>query len=240
MKKIRLGINIDHIATIRNARGGSHPCPILGAKIAKKAGADGITAHLREDRRHIKDEDILRLKEEIDLPLNFEMAATAEMIKIALRIEPNAVCLVPENRQEITTEGGLDIIKNQQNLAQIITELKTKKIRISLFVDANLEQILAAKKIGANIVEIHTGKYCYLKGADQKAEFDIIAKAIEYADQLGLECHAGHGLNFETAKQIAKIPQIVELNIGHFLIGEAVFIGLEQAIIKMRQQIEGV
>lgn len=239
MKKIRLGINIDHIATIRNARGGSHPCPILGAKIAKKAGADVITAHLREDRRHIKDEDILRLKKEINLPLNFEMAATAEMAEIALKIEPNAVCLVPENRQEITTEGGLDIIKNQQNLVKIINKLKTKKIRISLFVDANLEQILAAKNIGADIVEIHTGKYCYLKDKEQKLEFDIISKAIQYAYQLGLECHAGHGLDFTTAQQIAKIPQIVELNIGHFLIGEAVFIGLEQAIIKMKKQIEG-
>ena len=235
MKKIRLGLNIDHIATIRNARGGIHPCPIWGAKIAKKAGADGITAHLREDRRHIKDEDIFRLKKEINLPLNFEMAATDEMVKIALKVQPNAVCLVPEKRQELTTEGGLDVIKNQQNLAKIIDKLKTKKIRISLFVDANLEQILEAKKVGADIVEIHTGKYCNLKGSEQKDELKRIKKAIQYADKLGLECHAGHGLDFKTAKQIAKIPQITELNIGHFLIGESVFIGLEKAIIKMKQ-----
>ena len=233
--KIRLGVNIDHIATLRNARGGIHPCPIAGAKLAKKSGADGITAHLREDRRHIRDEDIFRLKKEVNLPLNFEMAATNEMVEIALKVKPNAVCLVPEKRQELTTEGGLDVIKNQKNLSEIIKKLKAKKIRISLFVDANLSQILAAKKVGADIIEIHTGKFCHLKGAEQKSEFKKIAEAAQYAEELDLECHAGHGLDFKTAKQIAKIPQIVELNIGHFLIGEAVFIGLESTIKKMKK-----
>jgi pyridoxine 5-phosphate synthase len=235
MKKIRLGVNIDHIATLRNARGGTYPCPIAGAKLAKKSGANGITAHLREDRRHIRDEDIYRLKKEVNLPLNFEMAATDEMVKIAIKVKPNAVCLVPEKRQELTTEGGLDVIKNQKNLSEIIKKLQAEKIKISLFVDNDLSQILAAKKVGADIVEIHTGKFCHLKGAEQKTEFKKIAAAAEYADELGLECHAGHGLDFKTAKQIAKIPQIVELNIGHFLIGEAVFIGLEKAIKKMKK-----
>ena len=234
-RKIRLGINVDHIATVRNARGGEHPCPIWGAKIAKKSGADGITAHLREDRRHIRDADILRLKKEVNLPLNFEMAATDEMVKIALKVQPNAVCLVPEKRQELTTEGGLDVIKNQKKLTEIIKKLKVKKIKISLFVDANFGQILAAKKVGADIIEIHTGKYCHLKGQNQKNEFKIIANAAKYAAELGLECHAGHGLNFQTARQIAKIPQIVELNVGHFLIGEALFIGIGEAIKKMKK-----
>ncbi len=237
MKKIRLGVNIDHIATLRNARGGSNPCPVQGAKLAKKSGANGITAHLREDRRHIRDEDILRLKKEVNLPLNFEMAATDEMVAIALKVQPNAVCLVPEKRQELTTEGGLDVIENQKNLSKIIKKLKTKKIKISLFVDNDLSQILAAKKVGTDIVEIHTGKFCHLKGRDQKEEFKKIIEAAEYAKELGIECHAGHGLDFKTAKQIAKISQIVELNIGHFLIGEAVFIGLEKAIKKMQKAI---
>lgn len=233
--KIRLGVNIDHVATVRNARGGVFPCPVVAAKIAKKAGADGITAHLREDRRHIKDQDIFRLKKEINLPLNFEMAATDEMVAIALKVKPNAVCLVPEKRQELTTEGGLDVIKNQKKLAEIIKKLKAKKIRISLFINANLSQILAAKKVGADIIEIHTGKYCHLKDKEQKAEFKIISDAAEYASELGLECHAGHGLDFKTAKQIAKIPQIIELNIGHFLIGEAIFNGLDLAVKKMKK-----
>lgn len=236
--KIRLGVNIDHIATLRNARGGVHPCPINGAKIAKKAGADGITAHLREDRRHIKDADIFRLKKEVKLPLNLEMAATDEMLKIALKVLPNAVCLVPEKRQEVTTEGGLDVLSNQKKLSEIIKKLKAKKIRISLFVDANQSQILAAAKIGADIVEIHTGKYCHLKGAAQKSEFQIIRDAIEYASELGLECHAGHGLDFKTAKEISKITGVVELNIGHFIIGESVFSGLESVIKKMKKQIQ--
>ena len=237
-KKIRLGVNIDHVATLRNARGGIFPCPVAAAKLAKKAGAEGITAHLREDRRHIRDEDILRLKNEVDLPLNFEMAATDEMVAIALQIMPNAICLGPEKREELTTEGGLDVVFHQEKLAKIINKIKEasqQKIRISLFVDANLEQISAAKKIGANIIEIHTGKFCHLQGKAQKAEFEIISQAAKYADGLGLECHAGHGLDFKTAKKIAKIPQIIELNIGHFLIGESVFLGLEKAIKKMKK-----
>ncbi|MES2677663.1 MAG: pyridoxine 5'-phosphate synthase [Pseudomonadota bacterium] len=233
--KIRLGVNIDHVATLRNARGGVFPCPIMAAKIAKKSGADGITAHLREDRRHIRDEDIFRLKKEVNLPLNFEMAATDEMVEIALKVKPNAVCLVPEKRQELTTEGGLDVIKNQKNLTAIIRKLAAKKIRISLFIDANLSQILAAKNVGADIIEIHTGKFCHLKNLDQKIEFKKIAQAAHYAEELGLECHAGHGLDFKTAKKIAKIPQIVELNIGHFLIGESIFSGLDLAVKKMKK-----
>ncbi len=238
-KKIRLGVNVDHVATLRNARGGVFPCPVVAAKIAKKYGADGITAHLREDRRHIRDLDIFRLKKEVNLPLNFEMAATDEMVEIALKVKPNAVCLVPEKRQELTTEGGLDVIKNQKKLAKIITKLKAKKIKISLFIDANLSQILAAKNVGANIIEIHTGKFCYLKNTEQKIakkiEFKKISEAAHYAEELGLECHAGHGLDFKTAGQIAKIPQIVELNIGHFLIGEAIFSGLDLAVKKMKK-----
>lgn len=237
-KQIRLGVNIDHVATLRNARGGVHPCPIAAAKLAKKAGADGITAHLREDRRHIRDADIIAIKKEIKLPLNFEMAATDEMLKIALKVVPHAVCLVPEKRHEITTEGGLDVISNQKKLAEFIKKLHTKKIRVSLFIDANLSQVLAAAKVGADIVEIHTGKYCHQKGNAKKAEFKIIKEVIAYASELGLECHAGHGLDFKTAKEISKIPQIVELNIGHFLIGESIFIGLEAAIKKMKKQIK--
>jgi pyridoxine 5-phosphate synthase len=234
-KKIRLGVNVDHIATLRNARGGVFPCPIAGAKLAKKAGANGITAHLREDRRHIKDEDIFRLRKEVKLPLNFEMAATDEMVKIALEVLPNAVCLVPEKREELTTEGGLDVINNRENLSKIIEKLKAAKIRISLFVDPNLSQIFAAFKAGADIVEIHTGKYCLLGGFAQKEEFKKIKEVAIYANELGLEVHAGHGLDFNSAKQISKIPQIVELNIGHFLISEAVFVGLGEAIKKMKK-----
>jgi pyridoxine 5-phosphate synthase len=232
--KIRLGVNIDHIATLRNARGGVFPCPVAGAKLAKKFGADGITAHLREDRRHIKDEDIFRLKKEVKLPLNFEMAATDEMLKIALKVFPNAVCLVPEKREELTTEGGLDVVKNKENLGRIIEKLRAAGIRISLFVDPNLSQILAAQEVGADIIEIHTGKYCLLSGKEKSAEFKLLKEAAFYGEELGLEIHAGHGLDFKTATQIAKIPQIIELNIGHFLIGEAVFVGLDVAIKKMK------
>lgn len=239
MKKhqIRLGVNIDHVATIRNARGGSHPDPVLAAKLAKKAGADGITAHLREDRRHISDNDIFRLKKEVKLPLNLEMAATEEMLQIALKAMPNAVCLVPERRAELTTEGGLDVIRFEKVLELLIIKLKRKKIRISLFVDPNLKQIAAAKKIGADIVELHTGSYCHANGKEQKQEFEKIKEAAKYAEKIGLECHAGHGLNFITAKKIAKIPQIIELNIGHFLIGEAIFSGLDSVIKKMKKAI---
>ena len=236
--KIRLGVNIDHIATIRNARGGSHPDPIDGAILAQKSGADGITIHLREDRRHIRDEDLLRLKKHIKLPINLEMAGTEEMLKIAIKTKPHAVCIVPEKRQEITTEGGLDLIKNQQNLAKIIKKIRQHKIRVSLFIDADFKQIEMAKKLQADIIEIHTGEFCNLVGVEQNREFQKIKKCVEYASGLGLECHAGHGLNYQTAKKIAKIPQIYELNIGHFIIGEAIFEGLDKVIKKMRKILE--
>lgn len=233
-EKIRLGVNIDHVATIRNARGGTHPDPVDAAIIAQKSGAEGITIHLREDRRHIRDEDLLRLKKEIKLPINLEMAATEEMLKIALKTKPNAVCIVPEKRQEVTTEGGLDVIKNEKTLREMIKKIRAKKIRVSLFVDANEKQIRAAKKVGADIIEIHTGEFCHKPNA---AELKKIKNSAELAEELGLECHAGHGLNYETAKIISKIPQIIELNIGHFIIGEAIFDGLEKVIKKMKKVI---
>lgn len=238
LHKIRLGVNIDHIATIRNARGQNHPDPIMGAIIAQKCGADGITIHLREDRRHIRDEDLIKLKKQIKLPINLEMACTEEMQKIAIKTKPNAVCIVPEKRQEITTEGGLDLIKNFKNLQKCINEIKKHQIKISLFIDANHQQIDTAKKLQADIIEIHTGEYCRLSGDAKKHEFLKIKTAIEYATNLGLECHAGHGLNYKTAKEISKIPEIHELNIGHFIIGEAIFYGLPQVIKKMKQKIE--
>lgn len=234
-QKIRLGVNIDHVATIRNARGGLHPDPVAAAILAQKSGADGITVHLREDRRHIRDEDLLRLKKAIKLPINLEMAATEEMLKIALKTKPNAVCIVPEKRREVTTEGGLDVIKYSKNLTEIIKKIRAKKIRVSLFIDANEEQIRHAKKIGADIVELHTGEFCYANKNKRLSELKKIKTCAILAEELGLECHAGHGLNYETAKIIAKIPQIVELNIGHFLIGEAVFEGLGAVIKKMKK-----
>jgi pyridoxine 5-phosphate synthase len=237
-QKIRLGVNIDHVATIRNARGGSHPDPVDAAILAQKSGAHGITIHLREDRRHIRDEDLVRLKKEIKLPINLEMAATEEMLAIALKTKPNAVCIVPEKRQEVTTEGGLDVVKNSKILSEMIKKLRAKKIRVSLFIDADEKQIHESKKIGADIVELHTGEFCHQKGNKQKAEFLRIEKSAQLADSLGLECHAGHGLNYETAKIISKIPQIIELNIGHFLIGEAVFEGLSKVIKKMQKVIK--
>jgi pyridoxine 5-phosphate synthase len=236
--QIRLGVNIDHAATIRNARGGTHPDPVELAILAQESGANGITAHLREDRRHISDGDIVRLKKAINLPLNFEMAATDEMLQIALRTKPNATCIVPEKRAEVTTEGGLDIIANEKRLISIIKQLKESKILVSLFVDPDYKQIQKSKDIGADIIEIHTGAYCNNKGQAQENEFKKIAQCAKLAHKMGLECHAGHGLDFKTAKQIAKIPEIIELNIGHFLIGESIFIGLKDAIIKMKNAIK--
>jgi pyridoxine 5-phosphate synthase len=235
--KVRLGVNIDHVATIRNARGGIHPDPIKAAILAEKSGADGITIHLREDRRHIRDEDLVRLKKAIKLPINLEMAATEEMLAIALRTKPNAVCIVPEKRQEVTTEGGLDVIKNAKILREMIKKFHAKKIRVSLFVDANEAQIHKSAEVGTDIIEIHTGEFCHQKGQKQKMEFQKILECAELAEELGLECHAGHGLDFETAKKIAKIPQIKELNIGHFLIGEALFEGLAKVIRKMKKEV---
>jgi pyridoxine 5-phosphate synthase len=236
--KIRLGVNIDHVATIRNARGGIHPDPVTAAILAQKSGADGITIHLREDRRHIRDEDLKRLKKEIKLPINLEMAATKEMLEIALKTSPNAVCIVPEKRQEVTTEGGLDVVKNVKILSDMIKKIHAKKIRVSLFVDANEKQIRAAKKVGADIIEIHTGKFCHKEGSRRAAEFLKIKKCAKLAERLDLECHAGHGLNYNTAKQICKIPQIIELNIGHFIIGEAIFDGLGNVIKKMKKVVK--
>lgn len=237
-EKIRLGVNIDHVATIRNARGGIHPDPVTAAILAQKSGAHGITIHLREDRRHIRDEDLVRLKKEIKLPINLEMAATEEMLEIALRTKPNAVCIVPEKRQEVTTEGGLDVIKNSAVLSAMIKKIRAENIRVSLFVDPNEEQIRESKKIGADIVELHTGEFCHQIDEKREVELEKIVKTAKLADDLGLECHAGHGLNYETAKIISRIPQIIELNIGHFLIGEAVFEGLEKVIEKMQDVIK--
>ena len=229
----RLGVNIDHVATIRNARGGTHPDPVDAAMIAIEAGADGITAHLREDRRHISDGDIARLKERITVPLNLEMAATDEMLAIALEHRPNAACIVPERRQEITTEGGLDVSGQTGRLERVSAELRAAGIRVSLFIEADPSQIEASAAIAADIVELHTGAYCHATGAERKAELGRIAKGAELSSKLGLECHAGHGLGFETVGPVAALPQIAELNIGHFLIGEAVSTGLGPACEKM-------
>ena len=227
---LRLGINIDHVATLRNARGGKHPCPVRAARIAMQAGADGITAHLREDRRHIRDRDIERLKNEVPLPLNLEMAATDEMLAIALRIYPHAVCIVPEKRSELTTEGGLDVFANEHTLTGYINKLQDKGIRVSLFIDADKKQIEAATRTKAKVVELHTGAYAH---GEYGAE--VIANAATFAHSLGLEVHAGHGLNYDNVKPIAAIPEITELNIGHFLMGESMFMGIQAAIQKMRR-----
>ncbi|MGI9380658.1 MAG: pyridoxine 5'-phosphate synthase [Methyloligellaceae bacterium] len=235
---LRLGVNIDHVATIRNARGGMHPDPVRAALAAADAGADGITAHLREDRRHISDEDIAKLKGTIALPLNLEMAPTQEMLDIALRSRPNASCLVPEKRQEITTEGGLDIVGNTTLLKPYIAKLRSAGIRVSLFIDPDERQIEASSKVEADIVELHTGVYCEARHHNSEADIDFELKrlkdAAQLADEIGLEVHAGHGLDFESAGVVAAIPQLVELNIGHFLIGEAIFGGLDSSIRRMR------
>ncbi len=233
--KLRLGVNIDHVATIRNARGGRHPDPIRAAALAARAGADGITAHLREDRRHISDADITRLSEEIDLPLNLEMAASEEMLEIALRHQPHACCLVPEKREELTTEGGLDAAMGHRHLRPYIEKLTGAGIRVSLFIDPDPVQLAVAEALGAPVVEIHTGTYCDVEaGADRDRELRRLVEAARQAEALGLECHAGHGLSFETVGPVAAIATIVELNIGHFLVGEAIFGGLDSSIKRMR------
>jgi pyridoxine 5-phosphate synthase len=235
---LRLGVNIDHVATLRNARGGDHPDPVRAAQAAIEAGADGITAHLREDRRHIRDEDIARLKAEIAKPLNLEMAATQEMLAIALKMRPHAACLVPERRQERTTEGGLDAAAQHITLKPIVSELKKAGVMVALFIAAEPAQITAAAHMGASAIEIHTGSWCQAIAADDRrlaaVEWQRIAEGARLARRLGLEVHAGHGLDYRTAEHIAKLPEIVELNIGHFLVGEAVFVGLAESIRTMR------
>ncbi len=235
---LRLGVNIDHVATIRNARGGRHPDPLRAAHLAVEAGADGITAHLREDRRHISDRDIARLKSEITRPLNLEMAATEEMLQIALRHVPNACCLVPERREERTTEGGLDVVRGGEVLAHVVDELRSAGIRVSLFIEPDVEAIEASANIGADIVELHTGAYCERALEDNAngvaSELERIAQAATLAAGAGLEVHAGHGLTFNTVGGVARLSEIVELNIGHFLVGEAIFGGLSSAVQRMR------
>ncbi|BAI71817.1 pyridoxine 5-phosphate synthase [Azospirillum sp. B510] len=239
----RLGVNIDHVATVRNARGGAHPDPVRAARLAIEAGADGITAHLREDRRHIVDRDIERLMAEIDRPLNFEMAATDEMLAIALRHKPHAACLVPEKRTEVTTEGGLDVVGQYDQLVRRVGDLGAAGIRVSLFIDPEPAQLDAAKRLGAPVVELHTGAYCDAHtnpqgAAEREAELARIVRAAAHAEAIGLECHAGHGLSYDSVGPVAAIPTIVELNIGHFLIGEAIFVGLTNAIARMRKAMD--
>ena len=236
---LRLGLNIDHVATIRNARGGNSPDPVRAALMAIEAGVDGITAHLREDRRHIRDDDMARLSLEIAKPLNFEMAATEEMKAIALRVKPHAVCLVPEKREERTTEGGLDIVGQHNVLAPYIAELSQAGVRVSLFIEADAAPIEMAKKLGAPVIELHTGSYCEALAHNDRIKADRELARLDtgaaLAGRLGLEVHAGHGLDFYSAEQLAKLPEIRELNIGHFIIGEAIFVGLPIAISQMRE-----
>jgi pyridoxine 5-phosphate synthase len=238
-KKLRLGVNIDHVATVRNARGGAYPDPLRAAKIAQEAGADGITAHLREDRRHISDADIDGLMEVLTVPLNFEMAATEEMQQIALRHKPHAVCIVPEKREERTTEGGLEVAREENRLAHFIAPLRDAGCRVSIFIAADKRQIDAAHRIGAEVIELHTGAYC---DAHAEGHFDVRDRELEslremcaYAHSLGLEVHAGHGLSYDTVQPVAAFPEVMELNIGHFLIGESIFRGLGPAIAEMRR-----
>ena len=231
---LRLGVNIDHVATMRNARGGAHPDPVRAAVAAEAAGADGITAHLREDRRHIRDADMYAIRQAITVPLNFEMAATDEMVGIALDVKPNAACIVPERREEVTTEGGLAVAGRESKLEPYFTRIRDAGIRLSLFIEASEAEIRAAAALGADIIELHTGRYCHDESG-RAAELVRIRKAAELADSLGVECHGGHGLDFDTVGAIAAIPQMHELNNGHFLMGEAVFSGMDKAIAEMRR-----
>jgi pyridoxine 5-phosphate synthase len=232
---LRLGVNIDHVATIRNARGGDHPNPVRAAIAAAAAGADGITAHLREDRRHITDDDIARLMDQIEIPLNLEMAATDEMLDIALRHRPHAACIVPEKREERTTEGGLDAAGQHNHLAYHVDRLRGANIRVSLFIEADERQLEAAIRLRAPVVEFHTGRYAHLEGEERAAELKRIADCAALAVKNGIEPHAGHGLTFDNVAPVAAIPQIAELNIGHFLVGEAIFTGLEDSVRRMRE-----
>ena len=236
---LRLGLNIDHVATVRNARGGAYPDPVRAAKMAEEAGVDGITAHLREDRRHIMDADIEGLMQALTVPLNFEMAATDEMQAIALRHKPHAVCIVPEKREERTTEGGLEVAREENKLAHFIAPLRDAGCRISIFVAAEQKQIEAAHRIGAEVIELHTGAYCdaHAEGRfeERDAHLEALREMSAFAHGLGLEVHAGHGLNYETVQPVAAFPEVMELNIGHFLIGESIFRGLEPAVLEMRR-----
>lgn len=240
MTKLRLGVNIDHVATLRNARGGAHPCPVRASVQAEKAGADGITLHLREDRRHIRDADVPAIKAAISIPMNFEMAATPEMQAIARDLRPHAVCIVPERREERTTEGGLDVAGNLAYLTTYIAPLVDIGIRVSLFIAADKAQIAASKAAGAAVVELHTGHYAEVSGGEQLQALQALKEAATYAHGLGLEVHAGHGLTYDNVAAIAAIPEIVELNIGHFIIGEAVFVGMDVAIAGMRARMDKV
>src|SRR6056297_2935736 len=241
---LRLGVNIDHVATVRNARGSAYPDPVRAAQLAEEAGADGITAHLREDRRHISDDDIERLTEALALPLNFEMAATDEMQAIALRHRPHAVCIVPEKREERTTEGGLEVAREENRLAHFIAPLREAGCRVSIFIAADARQIEAAHRIGAQVVELHTGAYCDAQAEgradDRDRELDSLREMSAFAHSLGLEVHAGHGLTFDTVQPIAAFPEVKELNIGHFIIAEAIFMGLDPAIREMRRLMDEV
>ncbi len=234
MRALRLGVNIDHVATVRNARGGTHPDPVEAALAALAAGADGITLHLREDRRHIRDDDVGRMREAIEAPINLEMAATAEMTAIALRVRPHAVCLVPERRAEVTTEGGLDAAGQMATLAPVVARLGEAGIRVSLFVDPDEAQLRAALSLGAAVVELHTGAYAL----GREGELARLAAAARTTAELGLECHAGHGLTFDNVGPVAALPQVVELNIGHFLVGQAVLDGLGPCVRRMRALME--
>jgi pyridoxine 5-phosphate synthase len=235
VKSLRLGVNIDHVATVRNARGGPTPDPIRAALIAQAAGADGITAHLREDRRHISDEDIARLSRDLEIPLNLEMAATEEMLVIAIKARPHAACIVPEKREERTTEGGIDVVGHFARLKPIVETLGRAGIRVSMFVEPDRKQLDASRELGAPVVELHTGAYANAKGAEQEKLLKHIHNAAEFGADLGLEIHAGHGLTYENVAPVAAITHIRELNIGHFLIGEAIFSGLTDSIQKMRR-----
>ena len=239
LDRLRLGVNIDHVATVRNARGGAYPDPLRAARAAQEAGADGITAHLREDRRHITDADIEGLQEVLNVPLNFEMAATEEMQAIALRHKPHAVCIVPEKREERTTEGGLEVAREENKLAHFIAPLRDAGCRVSIFIAADQRQIEAAHRIGAQVIELHSGAYCDAHHEGRFEERDRELKALRemsaFAHSLGLEVHVGHGLTYETVQPVAGFPEVMELNIGHFLIGEAIFRGLEPAIVEMRR-----
>nr|WP_255476536.1 MULTISPECIES: pyridoxine 5'-phosphate synthase [unclassified Novosphingobium] len=238
--RLRLGVNIDHVATIRNARGGDHPDPVRAAQIVADVGGDGITAHLREDRRHIRDEDLARIQAATNLPLNLEMAATDEMLAIALRHKPHACCIVPERREERTTEGGLDAAGQHNRLAPIVSRLADAGIRVSLFIAPDARQIEAAIKLGAPVVELHTGEYAHAEGEARAVELKRLADMAALAAKNGIEPHAGHGLTYDNVQPVAAIPQLAELNIGHYLIGEAIFVGLDAAVRRMRTLMDEV